>query len=316
MDLDLSLYAEKALAQVPRLLGLGDREPGSATYGCFDRYYWHYRLHDMANARFQEAAWIMALAYVLPQSPYAGRESIAEWVQAALDFWMQRRHTDGSQDEVYPYERSFCATSFSALALSQAAWLMAGTGRPLNYSGLEKTGQWLARHDRPEIANQMAAAAAALVNLAGLTGSEELLMAADCKVTRLLESQDRAGWFPEYGGADAGYLSITLSCLALFLERREHEALKEAAFRAGGYLDSRLDEMGRHDSTANSRNTQFLYPRGLATFAPLVLERHARGLIEGVVIEPAWLDDRYMIGLVSDYLSLVHYIDNGGAAQC
>lgn len=309
---DVSLYAAKALAQMPRILGLGDREEGSPTFGCFDRYYWHYRLHDLANARFQEAALALALAYVLPQSPYAGRERIRAWVQAALDFWAARRHADGSLDEVYPYERSFCATAFSTLAMSEAAWLLAQAGEPLDLPDLESTGRWLARHERPEVANQTAAAAAALVNLAGLTGSETLLMAADQKAAQLIQNQHPEGWFPEYGGPDTGYLSITLSCLAGFLARREHPRLREAALKAGRYLVSRLDQYGRHDAQANSRRTQFLYPYGLAVFAPPALERLGRGLAQGLVIEPAWLDDRYMVGLACDYLALAAHGEGGG----
>ena len=41
--------AAAALAEIPKLLTLLDRTPTSATYGCFDRGYWHYRTSDFPS---------------------------------------------------------------------------------------------------------------------------------------------------------------------------------------------------------------------------------------------------------------------------
>ena len=65
---------ETALETVPRVLGQCDRGAGSATAGCCDRTYWHYHILDFPNARFQEAGWLLALAYTsdLPGNAYCG----------------------------------------------------------------------------------------------------------------------------------------------------------------------------------------------------------------------------------------------------
>ena len=105
-----------AVETVPRVLGLCNRDETSATGGCCDRNYWHYRLLDVANARYQEAGHLFALAYdtSAPRNPFYRRQRIADWARLSWRFWLDQRNSDGSLAEVYPNERSFCATSFSA----------------------------------------------------------------------------------------------------------------------------------------------------------------------------------------------------------
>ena len=61
--MNYNIYKEIVLSQTPRILGLGDRNESSKTFGCFDRYYWHYKLLDISNARFQESTLLLALLY-------------------------------------------------------------------------------------------------------------------------------------------------------------------------------------------------------------------------------------------------------------
>jgi hypothetical protein len=181
---------------------------------------------------------------------------------------------------------------------------MQKAGKSLAMPDLPSTGRWLSRKKRPEVANQMAAAAVSLLDLALLTGQDEFLAAADKKIDALLRGQDGEGFFPEYGGADTGYLSLTLSCLKIFLARRPQESLQAALGRGGRFLEERLDRYGRSDPLQNSRRTGYHYPCGLAAFAPAALGRHWQGVSQGKAAHPGWLDDRYCIGLVTDYLRL------------
>ena len=45
------LFAQEALAQIPKILTLGDRNPHSPTYGCFDRNFWHYKIIDFPSRK-------------------------------------------------------------------------------------------------------------------------------------------------------------------------------------------------------------------------------------------------------------------------
>ena len=70
------IYLTSALEQVPRLLGLLDGAKEAATYGCFDRPYWHYRTKDFASVIPQYATLSLALHSTIPsttaQTPGSG----------------------------------------------------------------------------------------------------------------------------------------------------------------------------------------------------------------------------------------------------
>ena len=46
-------FARTALAEIPKILTLGDRNPHSPTYSCFDRNYWQYKIIDFPTPRFE-----------------------------------------------------------------------------------------------------------------------------------------------------------------------------------------------------------------------------------------------------------------------
>lgn len=295
------ILLERVVGQVPRILGLADRREGSRAYGCFDRYYWHYKLHDWKNARFQEAAYLLALLWATPheKNPFAGKDAVRDWAKAAMEFWSRSRHRDGSVDELYPHERSFCATAFSACACLHAARIL-GTEPP----DMASTLRFLKRFDNPDVANQRAAAALALV----LGGEYE---AAAKKISALVESQDAEGFFPEYGGGDIGYQSITLGLLTE-LEKSLPETPENVIFDRRGLAESIargiaavsgvIDEKGRYDNRDSSRQTQYLYLHSFAGRNEDVIEKVIAGLREDAVLQPGWMDDRYVIPFCADYL--------------
>lgn len=295
------IFTECSLSQIPRILGFMDRDPSSNTYGCADRAYWHYRTSDFANARFQEASLVLALAYVLPgaqEGRYFQRPLIKDWAMAAIDFWAKKLHKDGSTDESYPNERHFCSTALSLYAVTEAALVL----KEKLPRDMGSTGNFLARYDNLEVANQMAGASMALYNLYLCTGQNQWKDASEDKLKKLLSLQAPDGAFGEYGGFDLGYDTVTLSFLAGLYKRTGREDIKSAAQRSIGKIRPCLDEDGYFTSEGMSRRTQFLYPYGFSVFAPEVLENLAHGLKKNVVLNPSWMDDRYCIPLTGNYL--------------
>lgn len=294
------MIGAEAVRQVPRALGLMDREAASAAAGCADRYYWHYKLHDFSNARAQEISELLALAFLYrhPSNSFFGKEKIRVWALSAVRFWEKLRRCDGSFDEVYPFERSFCATAFSTLHASESLILL---GEKPSVD-LIPVGRWLACHDAPDVTNQRAAAAASLANLSLLLGHDAFLSVARARAAKIREDCERRGYFNEYGGGDTGYASITLSALALYADRaKDAEAaawIKKRAEDMGG----RLDESGRFAYEGQSRATRFFYPYALAWSNSRHLEKIARGAAEEKILKPSWMDDRYAMPFAADYL--------------
>jgi len=300
-----SLFAGPALATVPRVLGFIDRDPDSPTFGCCDRAYWHYRLIDMANSRAQEAGLLLTLAWLHPDpgNPFSGKDVLLDWIRGVWRFWLAARNADGSTVEVYPNERSFCATSFSAAAFIESVRLLGGpAGFEEELRLAEPTFLWLGSHANPDVANQMAASLHALSGYAALTG--------DAKITAMVRERGaemRAllredGAFVEYDGLDVGYQTVTLSSLtAVTRLTPELLWLRDAIGRGLSAIEPCIGEAGEVDWRGNSRRTQYVYPRALVAWGSPALSRLAAGLEAGSLVNPCWLDDRYTTAFAVDY---------------
>ncbi|MDD5194050.1 MAG: hypothetical protein PHQ96_00040 [Candidatus Omnitrophica bacterium] len=294
------IFIRIVLAQAPRIIGFLDRTPESETYGCFERYYWHYKLIDFPNARFQEGALLLALLFKskAEENLFYQNENIHDWCIAAIKFWARARNRNGSVNEVYPFENSFCATAMSALAISQALPLL----EKKDLIDLRKTGEWLAKNDNLEVSNQQAAAAAALLNIYFLSGEARFLEAAEQKLSVLLKCQEKSGFFPEYGGFDIGYQSLTLSLLTKYYKRKASDTLLNSIREGIHFILSYLNDKGHYDPAITSRKTQFLYTYAFSVFDKNALQKAVRGLEANAILNPSWLDDRYVIPLTIDYL--------------
>lgn len=295
-----NIFLEAGLKQLPRILGFLDNNPGSATYGCFDRYHWHYKILDFPNLRFQEAALVLSLIYSISyaDNPFFNSELIKRWAVAAIDFWAKARHRDGSVDESYPFERHFCATAFSLYAATETLLIFGEKGS----NDLRKTGDFIARHNNPDVANQMACAALALYNLYLLTGEPKYKDSFEDKLELFLKMQAREGFFMEYGGFDAGYDSVTLGLLAALYKKCKMTEIKDAALRCIRHMAPLIEEDGYFSPERMSRRTQFLYPYGFAVFDPDILVRIEKGFRENTILNPSWLDDRYCIPMTASCL--------------
>ncbi len=298
---------------IPRILGLGDRDAESLTYGCFDRNYWHYKLIDFPNIRFQEAALILALLYKHKSiEKFYQNEKVAALAFGALEFAFSQQNNDGSFNEAYPFERSFCGTAFAGGALAESL-LMLGSNRWEQQ--LIKLGNWLSTHNNPEVANQMVAAANTLYLLYLLTQDKVYRDASYHKIALLLEQKGYARFLPEYGGFDLGYLSISLSHLAALWSYSAENTVSDIAMGVAVLIDDHLDQYGKFDWMTMNRKTQFVYPFGFAVFKKLsVLKKLENGLKENVILNPGWMDDRYCIAFALDYLKTV--INLNGCNGC
>ena len=295
-----NIFLDIALNQIPRILGFLDNDPASKTFGCFDRGYWHYKTSDFPNSRFQEAVLVLSLAYSInaPGNRFYKSGAIKRWALAGIEFWARARHRDGSTDESYPFERHFCSTAFSAYSVTEALLLL-GEKAELDF---RNTGEFIVSHNNPDVANQMACAASALYNIYSLTGEQKFKTGFEKKLESLLGMQDKKGFFMEYGGFDAGYDSITLSFLAALYKKTAREPIKEAALRCIKNIAPLIEDDGYFLIECMSRKTQFLYPSGFAAFNSEILKKIEKGLQENVILNPAWLDDRYCIPLTANYL--------------
>lgn len=307
-----ALYLETALAEIPRLLGAIDRHPLRPTFGCLDRQYWHYRTACFPSEMYQEGVLPLAMVYglKLPGNPWYHHRRLGELAVAALRFNLKASHADGSCDDYYPFERALGAAVFSLQAAARAYQLLE-LDEPELVAWLCRRADWLVEHDESgRLTNHHALAALGLLRVAEITGEESYRQAADARVDRVLQWQDPEGWFDEYGGADPGYQTVTIDCLARYRQATGQTRLDEPLARAVAFARHFLHPDGSYGGPYGSRGTYHFYPHGFELLAATNADamEMAEGFLHSLATGTyARLDDDRMFvhrlaGLIDAYL--------------
>lgn len=306
-------YLKAALADVPRLLGAIDRNPYRSTYGCLDRQYWHYRTSSFPSQMYQEGALPLALVYAtsLPANRWQGSPRVRELAIAAVRFAARSCHRDGSCDDYYPFERALGAAVFSLQAAARTYQLLELDDRQL-LAWLRRRCQWLLRSDESgQLANHQALAALGLLRVWQITGEGAYREAADARIRKLLDWQNDEGWFGEYGGADPGYQTVTIDCLAKCRMLTGEARLDEPLRKAVSFARLFLHPDGSYAGEYGSRGTYHFYPHGMELLAadnPDAADL-ADGFLQGLVAgkQAAFGDDRLFVHRIGNLIEA--YVD-------
>lgn len=258
--------AALVLPEVPKLLTLLDRTPVSRTYGCFDRTYWHYRMIDFPCGMSQEFVLPLALVWSMPELPgnrYAGNPQVREWILAGIRYAARSAHPDGSCDDYYPFERAAGAAAFSLFAILEAlAILGIGADEEIDRF-LKLRARWLAAHlESGRLSNHEALIVSCLDRAEQRFPGEGFEAALQQRLARLLSWQHEEGWFDEYGGADLGYLSLTIGLLADLDRRRPDLGLRPPLARAIAFFAHFVHPDGTVGGEYSSRSTLNFFPFG------------------------------------------------------
>ena len=255
----------RALADIPKILTLQDRTPVSPTYGCFDRAYWHYRMMDFPCGMSQEFVLPLALAWSLPMpgNRWLGDPAVREWAIAGIRYAARSAHGDGSCDDYYPFERAAGAAAFSLYAALRASEILGCSDDPEVSAFLRLRGRWLAGHQESgRLSNHEALIVNCLARLSALTGDSEWEAPLAMRAARLKSWQDAEGWFDEYGGADPGYLSLTIGLLAETDRMRSDLGLREPCAQAIAFIEHFVHPDGSVGGEYTSRGTRNFFPHG------------------------------------------------------
>ena len=317
------VYAQKAISQIPRLLGNQDRNPFSPTYGCFHRDYWLDKTSDFPDAVRQFGVQALALVYKhnFPGNIYKGQPKIRDWAIAGLDFWARIQHKDGSFDEFYPYERGWAGpTSFTTYTAIEAYRLLQDEIPPdvseRVLAAIRRAAYFIAAGESEEdhLANHHAVACLAVWKAYELLGDPELKAGFERLWQGFLRYYNREeGWAVEYDGVDPGYLSATVSFLAKIYQTNPDPAILEVLCQAVEFCSYFVYPNGFYAGSLGSRNTLHFYPHGfeiLAREVPLaagVAERMLQALAEGKLVPPEIMSDRYVSYRVPEFLQA--YLD-------
>lgn len=259
-----NLFAREAIAQIPKILTLLDRNVHSPTYGCFDRNFWHYKIIDFPSGMAQEFVLPLALSYDTkePENAFYHQPVIPQWVEAGILFAARSAHADGSCDDYFPYERAGGAAAFSLLACIESYTLL----RLDNSFALRffaKRADWLAHHQESgRLTNHQALIVLCLELLSKLLQTSKWDRAKVQRLEQVLSWQSSEGWFQEYEGCDPGYHTLTISCLARIYQLRPDIRIKEALIKAVKLAAQFIHPDGSYGGEYTSRNTYNFFPHG------------------------------------------------------
>ncbi|MGK7938033.1 MAG: hypothetical protein AB4206_19875 [Xenococcaceae cyanobacterium] len=292
------LFAREALAQIPKILTLLDRNPHSPTYGCFDRSFWQYKVLDFPSGMSQEFVYPLALAYYteIDNNPFYHQSVIIDWVEAGILYAAKSSHPDGSCDDYFPYERAGGAAAFSLLACIESYTLM-GLNNPEILRFFVKRADWLAHHQESgRLTNHQALIVLCLELLSRLLQDNRWDKSKQSRLEQVLSWQNPEGWFQEYEGCDPGYHTLTISCLARVYELNPSNPLKDAIAKAVILASQFVHPDGSYGGEYTSRNTYNFFPHGfelVGKWMPEALhinDRFLPGLANGLA--PCYADDR------------------------
>lgn len=258
------LFAAEALALIPKILTLQDRNPHSPTYGCYDRNYWHYKIIDFPSGMAAEFVWPMALAYSLdlPDNPYYQQPAFREWIEAGIRYMARSAHKDGSCDDYFPFEKAAGAAAFSLLAGIEAYTLLKMHDSEL-LEFFARRADWLAdHHESGRLTNHQALIVLCLEKCGRLMGTERWDDLKAKRLARVLEWQNEEGWFQEYEGADPGYHTLTVGLLAQVHEFTPSHELRAAIEKGVNFAAEFIHPDGSFGGEYTSRNTYNFFPHG------------------------------------------------------
>lgn len=263
-------YLEEIKRNLPRLLALFDSDSTSSSHGMGDRYHWAWGLIDFGNGTFQGAAHSMARLWCAGLWPYPTPKSqFLARIDALFEAAGRLTRKDGSLEEAFPHEGSYCVTALVAFDLLCAADLLNsdanGEQQQRRRAIVAPMIGYLIRADETHalISNHLATAVAALLRWHRLTGDKQAELKARAQLDKILHHQSDEGWFKEYEGADPGYQTLCTYYLADVHQLRPDWGLIEPLRRSVQFLWHFAHPDGSFAGLYGSRSTRFYYPAGV-----------------------------------------------------
>ncbi len=271
----------------------------------------------------QQSALTLALLYDTPlaHSPFYGNDRVRGWALAGIRFWANIQHSDGAFDEYYPWEHGYIPTSFSLHAIAEACRLLECDDDQV-LQACRRAARYLMHNEERQALNQEAASIPGLYATYLLTGEAWIKEAAIAKFERFIQRQSPDGFFPEYGGADLGYLSTTLDFLLEYARLSNDDRAWDIAEKITNFCSYFVHQDGSVGGQYGSRNTEYflLSPLCLLADQSAIARAMLRRLRTGDGGVLAWykaFDDRYLChNMLHSLLRAVRYAPKDEGEEC
>jgi hypothetical protein len=286
-------------------------DPQSPQHGSMDREFWNYRTtRGFSSAPLQHA--MGAYALVSAMTTDVDHTNFASTAEHLATFWVASRNTNGSANEWFRNEQSYCATAMGLHALTETATGLRATlglGRlqPLLDDAVS-SAKWLQRRSNPLAMNQEVASVSARWSLGTLLGDTTMCERAASDFGNVLKVAEKHGHLLESGGFDIGYTLLTLDLLVA-AHMNGLENTKNLAEILCDRLTGVVSKSGELPFSLGSRGTSHRFFGGVHYFArtagwaahlvSILREDH----LEQQAIHSQEYDDRYLATFASTALA-------------
>ncbi len=298
-------YHSVVLHLVPRLLTNLDRDPDSPTYGCFDRNYWHYKVQDYSSGLLQQSILTLAIVYTnyFEGNIYYKKTEIRDLAIAGLEYCKRIQHNDGSFDEYWAGERSIPSTAFTLYAICETCNILGYISDDIKHC-IDKSVDFLKDNVEWGALNQEMVSIAAIRYAATILNDERIQDLAMARFAHFLNLQTYEGWFPEYGGFDFSYSTVTLDYLIRFYDLSKEEKALKSAEELLNILKYFIHPDGSVGGEYGTRNTEYFLPYGFeylrkdSSIADSSISKMLQYIIGDNYLNLSW-DERYLLHYVS-----------------
>ena len=309
-------YKKLLQDNLPKLFSLYNLDRCSSTYGYGDRLYWGWKVSDFVNATMQGGVHALAIAIKLDLIDKI--EFALEVIDSAIRAITIIRSKNGSLQEAYPNEHSFCVTALVAFDVLSAirhlgSYIMEKQKK--EYLSIIRPLIHFITHNNEEhaiISNHLSTGFAAIELWNTLTGEasgrgKEFLSV-------IYKHQSKEGWYQEYDGADPGYQTLCTYYLFCAYEITKDEDLLKSLIKSGSFLKYFVQPDYTIGGLYGSRNTEVYYPAGIIGLSPLsddfalIATLLHKGILNGNHIFPQDIDTNNFIPLINAYaVAALHY---------
>ena len=315
-------FSRIAFKSIDRALNLLDRNTYSKTFGCFDKYYWHFKTKDFPSSSYQMGIEFLARLWhdSHKDSLFYKNLQLLNWIKAGLRYTCSIQHKDGSFDEWYPNERGWAGpTSYVVHALINAYQIVEKELDEELKKRLQncclKAGHFLFKQkEGAKLSNHYALFLLSLYEIHQAFPSSFIESVFKNSLKGFESFINKEGWSVEYDNVDFGYNLATLSFLARLDRLYTEPFLKSYVEKSFQFLSYFFYPDGTFGGLG-SRETIHLYPYALKYWGqsfPIAryIYNHLQNKKSFEKIKPNDQDDHYLFYRLSEYLETDTIKDN------
>ncbi len=275
-----------------KYLNLINKNKFSEFYGCCDRDYWSWKIKDFPNGTFQSG-----IAGLLDSKELSGlsEKDVERILTIVITGTQKIQRIDGSFEESYPYESSYCVTSLVIFFLLYTFFkykkYFNNESKIVLNKIIIKSEIFLSKNKENHglITNHIISAELAKELIKKFLKKEE------SELNHLLDLIDDNGQTIEYTGGDAAYQTLSnfyiISFLSIFPDHKSNKNLIKFLKSSFFFISNFCFPNGSFSDELGSRGSNIVYPAGMIFFNSKIKKWFIDKYLKNNFVNPQTVED-------------------------